>query len=694
MSGFPDFPSAPGFPDASSYNGQVFQQATYPPPNAPPSPHDVPPSPLGFANPYERTISVTRTIPESQFPTLLIPFTLDRCRFQIMRHFRHVPNQSLYWDLLIRMGLDNGHNDRPLSREPSLSRGTSLSHSLHQSMYPPPNSIPPSPHSPSSLGFDNLSLSRGPSLSRVPSQSRVPSPSLHQSLYPPPNSMPPSPHSPSSLGFDNLYDVIVSGQDCLFVTRTISVARTVSVAGTISIARTISKPESGWKSVSSTIKVHFSHFCYNMSALPFRSYPHSPHDGMSPPPFGSSYPGQNPSPTPNMFIHPTPQPVPPPYSVMPASAAPESAMPMPSAQPSFPNPTPGQEYLYLGTIVPPSGSEMLPPNVIQSIMNPRFNVSATLNECVQAMKGMSVLTSLNGKYDKQLTNAIAPLSAFEIELLKKSYETSRGEWKETGDLIQKVNSKTSGDYGIAIEGKIRGPILFDCWLLKRACKGMGTDESVLTEVLLNRTNDEIKRLKETFQVAYNQDLEQVVADDLSSRANDIFVMALAGTRGTIGTDGGDGKSIDRNKVDKDIEILHQTRKGSNEIKFCRILVTSGNEYLRDVILGYGIKYGKLSYAIKDKFSGHVKDALLHIARYYEDNDDGVARDAELIEDSMKGLGTDEFRLTYRILRAHWDKERFSQIKAKYERVQGQTLNTRIRGETSRSYRDFLIQIII
>ena len=60
-----------------------------------------------------------------------------------------------------------------------------------------------------------------------------------------------------------------------------------------------------------------------------------------------------------------------------------------------------------------------------------------------------------------------------------------------------------------------GPLLGDLHLLHRACKGAGTHEDILNEILLGRTNEEIWLLKEGYQRMYHQDLVAVVRGELS-----------------------------------------------------------------------------------------------------------------------------------------------------------------------------------
>lgn len=62
-----------------------------------------------------------------------------------------------------------------------------------------------------------------------------------------------------------------------------------------------------------------------------------------------------------------------------------------------------------------------------------------------------------------------------------------------------------------------GPLGGDVYLLHRACNGMGTHEDLLSEVLLNRTNQEIFLLKEAYKRTYNKDLVQIVQGELSMK---------------------------------------------------------------------------------------------------------------------------------------------------------------------------------
>lgn len=94
-------------------------------------------------------------------------------------------------------------------------------------------------------------------------------------------------------------------------------------------------------------------------------------------------------------------------------------------------------------------------------------------------------------------------------------------------------------------------------------------------------------------------------------------------------------------------------------------------------------------------SGDIERALLFILHGVKQKRDGqgIWRDAKLLEKTMAGLGTRDTQLVYRTLRAHWNPHRMEAIKEAYKNRFGKTLEARIRGETSGSYRDLLVKVV-
>lgn len=63
-----------------------------------------------------------------------------------------------------------------------------------------------------------------------------------------------------------------------------------------------------------------------------------------------------------------------------------------------------------------------------------------------------------------------------------------------------------------------GPLQYDVNLARKALAGMGTDEMLLTEVILGRPSHEIRLLKGAYRQRFGKDLVEAVKSDLSGAA--------------------------------------------------------------------------------------------------------------------------------------------------------------------------------
>ena len=78
----------------------------------------------------------------------------------------------------------------------------------------------------------------------------------------------------------------------------------------------------------------------------------------------------------------------------------------------------------------------------------------------------------------------------------------------------------------------------------------------------------------------------------------------------------------------------------------------------------------------------MRDALMYIARGAEADGQGIQLDADMLEAAMAGAGTKDERLTWRIVRGHWNRPRFEAVKQAYQRTYGKSLKKRVEGETT------------
>ncbi|KAF8587615.1 Annexin [Ramaria rubella] len=329
--------------------------------------------------------------------------------------------------------------------------------------------------------------------------------------------------------------------------------------------------------------------------------------------------------------------------------------------------------MYLGVPIPPP-----PPAPALTGALPGFDAQRVAETLRKAMKGF-------GTDEKALTGALAPLDAFQMDAVRRTFETSTGK-----GLLRSIEKETSSWYENCLRAKVLGPVLFDCWLIHRACSGAGTHEDILTEILLDRTNSEMQTLKDAYRATYGRDMISVVRGELSAKTERLFNMALVGSRE-------ESEYVDPARVQADVKTLYDAgrgRMGTDEITICSIIVSRSPAHLRALAQAYPQAHKrKLSKAIDHEFSGHMDAALRFVASGTEGDGYGVHRDVDMIEESMHGMGTKDERLIYRVIRAHWNRARFQVIKQAFHQKHGKTLLARVRGETGGDYRDFMSAII-
>ncbi|UZJ54587.1 hypothetical protein CBS101457_003907 [Exobasidium rhododendri] len=333
----------------------------------------------------------------------------------------------------------------------------------------------------------------------------------------------------------------------------------------------------------------------------------------------------------------------------------------------------GAAGFYLGVPVPPpAGQPPGPPP-------PGFDVHGPVEQIRKATKGF-------GTDEKLLIAALAPLDAFQVDAVSRQFRASTGK-----DLLHVLEKETSGWFEAVLRAKALGPVGYDVWLIHRACKGAGTHEDLLNELILCRSNAELWMLKQAYRATYNKDMVKVVEDELSMKTKRMFVMALEGARMD------DNAPINNQLVEQDAKELKAAARGAgtDEIKICGILVSRSTPHLQAVAQAYQHHYRtSLASMIKSEFSGHMETALLYIANTALPGPPGVSRDAQLIEDSMSGMGTKDERLIFRVVRAHWNRMRFEEIKRAYAATQSKKgLRNRVDGETSGDYKRMLLAIV-
>merc|ERR1711939_955767 len=208
-----------------------------------------------------------------------------------------------------------------------------------------------------------------------------------------------------------------------------------------------------------------------------------------------------------------------------------------------------------------------------------------------------------------------------------------------------------------------------------AIKGLGTKESVLNDVLLGRSNADMRAIKQAYQETYRRALETDVKGDLSMKTERLFSMVMAATRNE------ESAPVIPHELERDVTELHRAmdaRVGTDQVTVCSILSHRSDGQIRALAHHWQQKYHNgLEKVIESEFSGHMKDALLLMVRRACDR---IMSDAVQLEDAMAGFGTKDVLLVQRVVRVHWDRAHLDQVKRAYAHRCKKDLIQRVKGE--------------
>lgn len=358
-----------------------------------------------------------------------------------------------------------------------------------------------------------------------------------------------------------------------------------------------------------------------------------------------------------------------PHSPYPGQMAPS---PYPGAVPQFPY---GQQPY--GTASPYPGYGQFPPTMpslgygpAQTIMyDPRADAYALR----AAMKGF-------GTNEKELIRVLSNKDPLQINAIRDCYNLELRR-----DLITDLEKETSGWFEYGLVALARGPLLNDVYMALDAIKGMGTNEALLNDVVLGRSNADLNAIKQTYAAIHGRDMVVDILGDLSMKTKRHFDMVLAARRAE------DSEPVDPARVAADVDSMYLATEGqigTDELKVAEILTYRNDNQIRAISQAYNDRYRRsLSEVITKEFSGHMQEALLFQLHHAEDK---YMHAAKLLEEAMTGLGTNNKLLVSRVVRYHWNQDEVNNIKGAYQNLMGIRLANRIINETSRDQRRLLL----
>mmetsp|Transcript_9209 Transcript_9209/g.13877 ORF Transcript_9209/g.13877 Transcript_9209/m.13877 type:complete len:335 (+) Transcript_9209:161-1165(+) len=286
-----------------------------------------------------------------------------------------------------------------------------------------------------------------------------------------------------------------------------------------------------------------------------------------------------------------------------------------------------------------------------------------------------------GTDEDALIATIGSKNTVERSLIAYRYQEKYG--KELKELMKKENS---GDFGFLTQLLSLPAPDADAMIIRKATKGLGTDEKLLYTVICGRSNDEIDILKKTYFRRYNTDLTNLVSSETHGDIKKLYLTCLRGVEETY-----DPKYHNASKAEEDAKTFYKKGKGrwgTDEAALFEIICKSPPQYLQMVDDAYVTTYDvKLQHALKEELRGKTKDAALFALGMKLHP---YVTAAELIKNTCAGMGTDELGLSCAILRY---QHILPQVMVEHIKLFEKSIGDRVSSETGGDYKQLLLEMI-
>ncbi|XP_032683612.1 annexin B11-like isoform X2 [Odontomachus brunneus] len=302
-----------------------------------------------------------------------------------------------------------------------------------------------------------------------------------------------------------------------------------------------------------------------------------------------------------------------------------------------------------------------------------FDARADAETLRKAMKGF-------GTDEKSIIHVLANRSNLQRQEIATQFKTLYGK-----DLIKDLKSELSGNFEKLILALMMPVPQYYAKELHDAMSGIGTDETVLIEVLCTMSNHEISIIKQAYEAMYGRTLEDDLISDTSGNFKRLMVSLCCANRD-------ESFDVDHSAAMEDARQILQAgelRFGTDESIFNAILVQRNMPQLRQIFMEYqNITGHDIEDAIESEFSGDIKKGLLAIVKCVKNRADFFA---EQLYKSMKGLGTNDNRLI-RLVVTRCDVD-MGEIKNVFFQQYGESLESFISGDCSGHYKKCLLALI-
>ena len=270
-------------------------------------------------------------------------------------------------------------------------------------------------------------------------------------------------------------------------------------------------------------------------------------------------------------------------------------------------------------------------------------------------------------------------NAQRLEIVK-AYKASYGR-----DLLSDLKSELHGKFEDAMIALFTEPIEYDADELRKAMKGIGTNEDTLIEIIASRPPGILKQIINKFNEKYKRDLEKDVKSETSGTLRKLLIALLQCSRSTNTQPNPEQCKA----IAEEMYKAGEAKIGTDESVFNKYFCTLSPIELAQVSREYQKLTGNtILQAIDKEFSGDSKKTLRTIvyatlspSEYF----------ATRIHDAVKGLGTKD-QLLIRVLVSRSEID-MPQIKQYYKQLFGKDMYEDVKNDISGDYRTLMLGII-
>lgn len=325
-----------------------------------------------------------------------------------------------------------------------------------------------------------------------------------------------------------------------------------------------------------------------------------------------------------------------------------------------------------------------------AITHPLFSFRETANKIPTVHPAENFNATVDAKLLKDALEGVGTDEDVVIDLLARRGNAQRVEIAEEyrklygKTLRNTLKKELSGQFRDTMLSLILPTPLFYAMELNRAITGLGTNEDLLIEILCTLDKTELKAVSAAYEKRYEPLVEDIELETSGDYQN-FLVSLLESSRDTSDV-------TDSEQAKIDARTLYEAgvnRPGTDEDAFIDIFTTRNFNQLRLIFDEYKyLAFHRMEYAIKEEFSGDIKDALLSFVKRVRNLHGYLATH---LFDSMDGAATqDDTLIRIIVTRSELD---LADIIREYKSIYKRDLVQDVKDDTSGDYRSTLVALL-